>query len=304
MFYDIRKVNYASLLHRTQTEKPYAKSGNAWPIGSREYSDRHFRLRDDGSFDCYYTNRTGLDEIEKGKREGGYQWGSDKFCTIHPDNTISFENSTSAQSHNLILRHMLNDAVYHEKARGGTIIRDVKAHREQPSYMHPMFKGLRLDLESHMSVERYEVNVRKLDKKLGKEYLAPYQDFKKIACVLIDPMSDDGIHEVLSDLKKEFNNDLNKDILFKNLIDDRRYVDAGVWLAYRLNLNYLGWSSSTLGVRFKQLLRESISTKTDKYLLSSTDIPFILESLEGGKYFPTSKWGYRIVQNNQVKQRL
>jgi hypothetical protein len=199
---------------------------------------------------------------------------------------------------------MLSNAVYHEVARGGTIIRDINSRRDQSLHMHPMFKGLRLDLESLMSVERYEVNVRKLDKKISKEYLAPYQDFKKIVGVLIDPMSDEGIHDVLADLRKEFNKDLNNDIHFKNLIDDRRYVDAGVWLAYRQNLNYLGWSSSTLGSRFKQLLRESIIAKTDKYLLSSTDIPFILEPIEGGKYFPTSKWGYRIVQNNQVKQRL
>ena len=303
MFYDIRKVNYAKLLHKTQTEKPYAGSSNAWPIGSRDYSARHFRMREDKSFDCFYTNRTGLDEIEKGNKKI-HQWGDNKFCTIHPDNTMSFENNTSHQSHNLILRSMLSDMVYHEKARGGTIIRDAKAHREQPLYMHPMFKGLKIDLESHMSVESYVVNVRKLDKKMSKEYLAPYQDFKKIAIVLVDPMSDEGIHEVLADLRKEFNKNLNEYINFKNLIDDRRYVDAGVWLGYRLNLNYLGWSSSALGDRFKQLLREAISTKTDKYLLSSTDIPFILEPLEGGKYFPTSKWGYCIVQNNQVKQRL
>ena len=298
MFYDVNRVTYEKLRKIVSEQKPYANTTNVYPLGAREYSNRHFRLREDGSMDCFYSNRTTRDEVETGVRVEK-PWDT-KFATIYPDNTIVLNKSTNAQSENLILQNMLHMHVFHEKARGGTVM------REGMDIMHPVFDGLRLNLATHESIEPYVVNVRKLDKKLGKEFLKPYEEFKKIASILIDPMSDEGIHETLSDLKMEYENQTNllKFITFKNLIDQNRYVDAGVWLANKLNLNYLNWSSSTLGDRFKSLLRQAIATKTDKFLLSSTDIPFKLQPIEGGKYFPTSTWGYVIVQNNEVKQRF
>jgi len=304
MFYDIKRVNYAQLADRVAKTKPYAGTTNVYPIGAREYSDRHMRLQEDGSFVCFYSNRKQVDEISKGERPEKV-WHQ-KFATIYPDNTIEFERPTNHMGENMILRRMLGGNVSHEKARGGTIFRFNQDNDK--IIMHPIFNGLRVNLNTQESTEPYILNVKKLNQKMAKEYLAQYGNFKQIAKVMIDPMSDEGIRETLMDLKAEFKDDMwimPKTLVVK-LLDQRRIVDAAVMFASVENIHYINWeqtSNMTLGGKFKNVLFDKINKKFNDVLLHGTDIPFILEPHEGGKYFPTSKWGYVIVQNNEVKQR-
>jgi hypothetical protein len=142
---------------------------------------------------------------------------------------------------------------------------------------------------------------------MAKEYLAQYGNFKQIAKVMIDPMSDEGIKETLTDLKAEFKDNMwimPKTLVVK-LLDQRRIVDAAVMFASVENVSYINWehTNKVLGSKFKNILFDKINKKFNDVLLHGTDIPFILEPHEGGKYFSSSKWGYVIVQNNEVKQR-
>lgn len=301
MFHDIKRVSYHRLLEITKNQKPYAKSSNAYPLGAREYSDRHFRVNDDGTFDCYYSNRIIGDDIQRGVKQARY-WDA-KFATIYPDNSMSFNKTTNAQSENLILQNMLCKWVHHDKSRGGTVIGNA------PDGMHAVFDGLRINLETYESVEPYIVNVRKLNQKLAKEYLAQYGDFKQIAKVMIDPMSDQGIRETIIDLRAEFKEqmDIIPRTLVVKLLDQKRIVDAAIMFASVENLSYINWNSQSgfpLGGRFKNSLFNKIDKKFNQIILQETDIPFILKPYEGGKPFPRSTWGYVIVQNNEVKTRL
>jgi hypothetical protein len=303
MFYDIKRVNYAQLIDSVSKTKPYAGTTNVYPLGAREYSDRHMRLQEDGSFVCFYSNRKQVDEISKGQKEEK-SWHK-KFATIYPDNTIEFERPTNHMGENMILRRMLGGNVCHEQARGGMVF---KFHQSADKVvMHPIFNGLRVNLSTQESTVPYILNIKKLNQKKAKEYLAQYGNFRNIAKVMIDPMSDEGIRETLMDLKEEFKDSIYimpKTLVVK-LLDQRRVVDAAVMFASVENINYINWSHSnmSLGKIFKDNLFDKINNKFNEVVLQGTDIPFILEPHEGGKYFPTSKWGYTIVQNNEVKTR-
>ena len=307
MFYDIKRINYAQLADKISKTKPYAGTTNVYPLGAREYSDRHMRMQEDGSFVCYYSNRKQVDEVSKGQKQEKV-WQK-KFATIYPDNTIEFERPTNHMGENMILRRILGGDVYHEKARGGTIF---KFHQHSESgvgkvVMHPIFNGLRLNLSTQESTAPYILNVKKLDQKKAKEYLSQYGNFKQLAKVMIDPMSDEGIKETLMDLKAEFKDDMwimPKTLVVK-LLNQRRIVDAAVMFASVENVSYINWehTNKTLGGVFKNILFDKINRKFNDVLLQGTDVPFILEPHEGGKYFPSSKWGYVIVQNNEVKTR-
>jgi len=302
MFYDIRRTSYASLMDVVNTNKPYAGTTNAYPLGAREYSERHFRLQGDGTLVCYYANRKQVDAVIEGtvKERTWYE----KFATIYADNTIEFDRPTTHMGENMILRRMLGGNFYHEKARGGTVYSYQLNNEEM--IMHPVFNGLLLDLSTRQSTKPYVINARRLNQKLAKEYLAQYGDLKSLAKVMIDPMSDEGIKETLIDLNKEFKDEMwRKPSLVVDLLDQRRIVDAAIMFATQQNINYINWdhSNMVLGRSFKVTLFEKIHTKLNDVILQGTDIPFILEPHEGGKYFPTSKWGYTIVQDNEVKTR-
>ena len=63
IFNDVKQVwagglTYDKMVERTKTIKPYRGGlSNAYPMGWREYSPRHFRANKDGSFSIYYKNR-------------------------------------------------------------------------------------------------------------------------------------------------------------------------------------------------------------------------------------------------------
>jgi hypothetical protein len=302
MFYDIKRATYEALMNVVNTSKPYVGTTNAYPLGAREYSDRHFRLQGDGTIVCYYSNRKQVDGVIEGTLQDR-TWHK-QFATIYPDNTIEFDRPTTHMGENMILRRMLGGNVYHEKARGGTMFTYRTANDQM--IMHPVFNGLVIDLSTQQSTKPYVINTKRLNQKKAKEYLAQYSNMKEVAKVMIDPMSDEGIRETLIDLNKEFKEKMwMKPTLVVDLLDQRRIVDAAIMLASLENINYINWdhSNMVLGRSFKVNLFEKIHTKLNDIILQGTDIPFILEPHEGGKYFPTSKWGYTIVQDNEVKTR-
>ena len=65
-FYDVSRMEYKDYKKVAETYKPY-RGTNAYPVGSRRYSARHFVMRDDGVVEVYYT---GL-PYKKEKQEPG-----------------------------------------------------------------------------------------------------------------------------------------------------------------------------------------------------------------------------------------
>jgi hypothetical protein len=290
MFYDIPKMNYANMVERAK--KPY-RGSNATPLGYREYSARHFRpLQNEEGFALYYRHREVLDDVKDPDNKKA-------FAIVRPDNTIQFNNPTSAQSENMILRRILSAPVHHEKARGGTCI---MVHQNERSTMHPMFRGLRIDMDTLKEHKPYELYIKTISRKVAVEYLKQYDEFKVASLTMFNSMNADGVNDLLTELRsnKKYHNDY-----FFECFEKKHYVDALMHFVL-CKYNYWSWADVTLSrlVNLKAVVREALDKHFDEYALRNSDAPFKLKQVEGGKYFPTSKWGYVIVQDGKEMVRL
>ena len=91
MHYDIKpKKSYADFVKVTNEQKPY-KNSKSWPLGFREYSQKHFVLRDDGTIDIFYGNRAARERGEECEKLDLSNWMRKRhLATVHPNNTVSF----------------------------------------------------------------------------------------------------------------------------------------------------------------------------------------------------------------------
>ena len=236
-YHDIGKkwegaLTYEKMLLTVKTSKPYRGSnGTAFPMGYREYSDRHFRICEDGSFRIYYSNRLGIDEIlKKEKTEGvGCNFDHIHLATVYPDNTVEI-NQTLHQGTVNYMSSALGYWFQYCGARGGTI-----AWTNAARHMHPIFKGLRLYLDpakKHTgdAAISYKVFQRVVNRKLANEAFKKYEEFVKIAPVMTKSMTKQGILETMNDLISE--GLYNKQIYtegtpnVEKLVVAKRYVDA------------------------------------------------------------------------------
>ena len=105
IFNDVSQVwagglTYDKMVERTKTVKPYRGGlNNAYPMGWREYSRRHFRANKDGSFSIYYKNRESVDVVESGNFKEGWDRESltrwvdrQHLATVYPDNTFEIRH--------------------------------------------------------------------------------------------------------------------------------------------------------------------------------------------------------------------
>ena len=296
MFYDIPKLNYADMVERAK--KPY-RGSNASPLGWREYSARHFRpLKDEEGFSIHYCTRTVMDEIESNtaKHAAWYK----PFAIVRPDNTIEFIKPTSAQSENMILRRMLSTPVYHEKARGGTCIRG-SDYSSTNHIMHPMFEGLRIDMNTLEASKPYELYVRKLIQKEAKAYLKQYDEFKTVALTMFNAMNVRGVSELIDEIKTS--KKVHNDAVF-SAISEKHYVDALAHFILR-KYNYWTWADITESRlnNLRSVVKESLENDFDDFVLARSNVPFKLVQVEASKYFSVSKWGYTIVQDGKEMVR-
>jgi hypothetical protein len=305
-YYDIDKVSYNKLLKITQTEKPYANT-EAYPLGARRYSRRHFRQREDGAFTLHDWNLKAAEKDEVNAKAIGTQY---VLAVVHPDNSfeyVTFDNGSTQ------FMTALAGGVAHIKARGGHV------HYYRQS--HPVFKGLRINLDSHEAVTPYVMRVRTLDKKKAKDYLRQFEVSKKVGRHMLDAMDWQGRLEVCVDVVERFGVDFLSHDHVAKLMSEGKHTDA---IACALMLSKYGWRYSRAatsiqrqGGIFWQLDRlfagdfqESVNDVfttgwVDESILRGTPEMFKYgEPLKMGESFPSSKWGYSLKDldgNNLVR---
>ena len=57
-FDDIAGASYNKLIEHTKKVKPYKDSNGAYNLGYRKYTNRHFRVREDGVIDIFFCDMT------------------------------------------------------------------------------------------------------------------------------------------------------------------------------------------------------------------------------------------------------
>lgn len=319
-FNDITGVSYNALIQHTKKVKPYKGTNGAYNLGYRKYSDRHFRVRDNGVIEVFFSHMPYVkNKIEKG--ENLYGLGSRHLANIHPDNSIEIIRQ-QGQGDVQFLSAMI-PYVTHSKAHHGLLIRSRNTS-------HVIFRGGRYSLDSHEAVTPYILQPRAVNRKMRKEVIARFDTFKKVAYTMFEPMSSQGIFDIYKELWNEYGesalHDVNPDLIVK-LVHENKYLDAlmltqfskhdfGWWTMWKVKqaMDEEARPSSGrfndarlnnfFGEDFKRSMRdvfvgspegkEGVERLNDLLIKGSPDAFHYKDPIPNGQAIPSSKWGYKL----------
>lgn len=327
-FNDIRRISYERLTQRVAMDKPYKDSGNAYPLGERRYSDRHFRREEDGSFTIWYADREAIDNRYGKSNDKGTNYSNNSsymdkrmIGIVRPDNSFEFIVDTS-MGENMLLSQGLNAHVHNDKSKGGLVYEKRKVGNSG-RFIHPVFRGLRINCDTGEAMTPYSVFLPKVKRKEANEVMEKYQEFTTVFSTMIGPMDDRGIWEVYEDLyKHEGGGERDKwrslDMaVVKRLIDERKYVDAGCLFALLNSSSYMRWriewemerdeqpsAGTSLGFRWRERAKDDVAKKFRKMILKEHPEVFTFVELEKDDPLPTSQWGIEVRVGNQPVARL
>jgi hypothetical protein len=319
-FYDVQYINYKNL-ETISRSKPFRGSDNAYPLGDRRYSARHFRKEEDGSFSIWYLHRETSDDLAGGTLSGGHEKHADRLASqklgiVRQDNTFEFINS-SGQGENMMLREALRGGLGYNVNKGGLVF-------ERGQHIHPVFRGLRIDCDSGESRTDYKLFQSVVKRKEANQYMKQFSEFKTVAPVMLNSMDDAGILQVYDDMY-EIHRDSFKDLNGKyvmQLIDEGKYVDAlclfsmienHLWefkhgAQFRHEARESGASIpnhlNKLPSRFKERTARVLQTKFRDTAVSTQEDLFESKELQAGKELPESKWDLRVTVNGVAMKRL
>jgi len=331
-FNDIAGASYNKLIEHTKKVKPYRDSNGAYNLGYRKYSDRHFRVREDGVIELFFSHMTNVKrKIKEGEDLYGRQ--SRHLASIHPDNSIEIHKSDGQGDIQFLCA--LIPYVTHSLPHHGLLIRSSNRWKEGGSQQsHPVFRGGRFHLESHETMTPYVLQPRAVNRKLRKEIIARFDTFKKVGMTMLEAMSPHGIFEIYKDLWNEYGEDAMHEIqpdLIVKLVHENKYLDAvflsqlckgdfgwfGMWRVSQLIADEKVGNFSThrlnnfLGDDYKRSVRELLiggeegECKMNDLLIKGTPEAFhYKDPIPNGQAVPTSKWGYKLTDlsgNNLIR---
>jgi hypothetical protein len=331
-FNDIAGASYNGLIEHTKKVKPYKDSNGAYNLGYRKYSDRHFRVREDGVIEIFFSY---MSSVKAKIRDGEdlYARGGRHLANIHPDNSIEIVKSDGQGDIQFL--SALIPYVTHSLPHHGLLIRSSNRWKEGGSQQsHPVFRGGRFHLESHETMTPYVLQPRAVNRKLRKEVIARFDTFKKVGMTLLEPMTAHGVFEIYKDLWNEYGEDTMHEIhpeLIVKLVHENKYLDAvllsllskgdfgwfAMWKLSQLIADEKVGNFSThrlnnfLGDDYKRSVRELLiggeegECKMNDLLIKGTPEAFhYKDPIPNGQAVPTSKWGYKLTDlsgNNLIR---
>jgi len=302
-FYDISKINYESLANQVKNSKPYRNSGNAYPLGYREYSARHFRALDDGSFSIWYLHREFSDKIQIGGVTEGWWRDKKPLGVVRPDNSFEFTTENGLhQGENTLLSELLGVYIHQVKDKGGAVMSTGDGE-------YPIFTGLRFDIGTKKPLTQFTVVQPTLNRKRSNEHMKQYKEFLDVYPMFIKAMNDKAALDVVKDLYDQYNKFYGaefNDQTLKEVVDKKHYVDAAFimyllktpWV--RSNFHY-HWRDDNAGTSEPRLPREwqdqvqgTVSRHFRRTMLAETKEAFDWIDLPMGR-LPKTVWEHKIV---------
>ena len=319
-FYDIwKRDSHAQFVNQGA---PYARTTNVFPLGSRRYSSRHFRVRDDGRVDIYYAHRTTVDDYERGKLNYDASWLERRLiASVYPDDTVEFKNLGLGEC--MLLSSLFGVTIQHNQRRGGYVLKHWMSGK-----LYPLFKGQRFKLGTFECLTPYEVTQRRVNRKIAQEAMKPYEEFMNTYPVLLEPMDVQGLWEVGSDMvteackaqgKERDNYSVATAIPYRtvgdrffNLIEQKHYVDAAVYFAIAHDVYSARWTLTyTSGPTergepwlrsFRTRLKNVMKERLGKDIYYKHDA-FNYKAVEAG-YLPSSVWELKVTSDGVPVERL
>jgi hypothetical protein len=216
----------------------------------------------------------------------------------------------------MLLTEAMQTEVANDKRRGG-------AYYAKGKYMHPIFKGLRVDVTTGEAKTPYTTVHRTLNRKRALQHIKKYDEFKTVYRAMRDAMDHVGVLEVLVDMAKEKGlDDLRKCGFGRvlQLIDEKKYLDAG--LLYGMNhgngnswytahtIEHVLEDESRLREKaenYKLHIKSTTRWSEDKFrrdIYAGT--PEVFETYESGagEKIPSSAWGFDVIVDGNVAERF
>ena len=308
-FYDINTISRKRLDDVVKYSKPYRdseKSGApAYPVGDRRYSGRHFRVMPNGEYHIFYAHREHMDNRVQKQDIPQYAL----MGVVHEDNTFEFRKAF-CQSTVMYLHEALNAFVAHRAKLGGAVYR----RRDEE---HPVFQGLRVNIDTGVATTPYQTFHRRLNQKVAKQEMEKYQEFIAVYSAMNKAMDSNAIIDVCQDMYEQFGKDAfdhnNATTAALALIDQKKYLDAGILFSLYNGTNYRQWyleryledpADTNWGKpEFRKGLPLPLKAFRDK-VLRSKDHVFVEKEVPMGDPLPSSTWGLRVVRDGQQVVRL
>lgn len=301
-FYDVHaRKSYEDFLKTT--DAPFQGTTNAYPLGSRRYSSRHWRLRPDGSIDILYINRKAEDAYEKkDPQQMNYEsWHTRRrLATVYPDDTFTIHRGS--QGDNELLSRVFGFYMHHDVRRGGTVV-------EKGNNIFPLFEGNRFKMGSIEPLVPYKVFHRKVNRKAANEAMKEYTELLNVAPSMLAAMDLHGLREVANDIHAELSAACPSISLFFEKVRKQHYVDATVLYGMmhfihsstHVLLNETSHDESwTQNFVRRTVAKMRIGIRKDVCYQHNT---FKLTELEHG-HLPQSRWEPIVLVNDQPAKRL
>lgn len=333
MFKDIPYLSYSGLVARMNNSKPYhGKLTNAWPLGDRKLSTRHFRYDENSKvFDLYVGPLDRLDNIISLNYDDPASKSLLNYAhvaSIHPDNTLELVTPYMWSNFMFLSEAMSRSRFHRVLSKGGAMLTTSPLSGELQE--HLLFKGFRVNLDTkevHPSTH-YKTLHPKLKRKESKEYLAQFDEFVRVYNAFLTPLDIGGVRDIVTDLAQEFPQHCSEFVnppvdrgpqcyslpeLLETLILQRRYTDAAVMSAacfapWSLNMDHLkrfaGKEANGIKRNARDLIEGQSGKAFGKVMLRHKFEMFNYEEIPMGGKLRSSQWYIRTLVAGRDIRRL
>jgi hypothetical protein len=343
-----RALTWERLTQITKNQKPYRGTINRFPITDRRHNTKCFYVKEiDGEtvyevtygfrhLEHYHTKEEY--EVEKQKRSPNIyerNWEEDEskkyvsythvpreLGVVRSDNTFEFVGKYYGQGDNTIMSSWSNGYFFRSSRHGGMIYRE--GNGDNTSIFHPIFKGMRINLDTMMPHESstYQVIGKRVSRKDAKQFLVKFEDFYKINEVMFKTLDWKMMMETTLDVihsladKGELTNYYLSNKSKNRMIE---WADANINIApldsalafavghdiydmYRKVRSYVGNGTYSAGDPIN--VYDNIKRKLNKELYRRHSEVMKPIHYEMGKYFPPSEWGLDITVNGKEVEQF
>lgn len=343
-------LSWNRLTDITKNEKPYRGTDNRYPVANRRHNTKCFYVEElngervyrvtyghshhhlDATEEEYNANP---DRIRKYVNDDNgtvtytrYEVRPNTIGIVRSDNTFEFTGTRYAygQGTNSIMTSWSKGVFYQSSRHGGMVYREGHplSYGGGVTLFHPIFEGMRLHIDTMKPHESsiYQVVGKKVNRKLGNEFLKRYESFYSVNEAMLKTMEWKGFIETAIDVVKphvseedrswwmsaEQKNSLLK---FAEENIDVAPLDAGIAFMCVYDIHNLFrrvrsamanekyWGSDTEPANYFMNLKR----KLNKELYRSHPEVMTLVEHDMGCPYPANEWGVDIYVNGEEVQQ-
>ena len=334
-------LNYTRLNNIANSVSPYRGSTNRFPIGSRRQNTKYFLVGEENGervFNVVYgqhwrnvpLTKEQYDELAKqgsprlNKYEDAYgnatyhkyEVSPNILGVVRPDNTFEFVGSSYGQGERGILSDYSSGYFSTDSRRGGMIWTG-RLNGGGERGMIPIYHGLRVNCETMQPTKPITVIGRKVDRKVGKELLAKYEDFYATTEVMTKAMDYEVFVKTMAEVVADHMPD-NKENHSWHWQGCKEKADALIDTAPldSVMLYILGWDIGSMRWNLRRFMDTqygrysayedephtmflNLKRKLNKEIYKANDNVFKKVEYTNGEMYPPSEWGYTVIVGGQ-----